>query len=155
VMKGYFKNPQATAEGLSEDGWFNTGDVGHIDSEGFITIRGRNKDLIVLGNGKKVVPEEVEERFRDIPDIQELCVLGMKSDHGPTKGTEVVTAVVVISPHDISKQEKIEKDLLQATMQLSYYKRPTKFVFLTEPLPKTTTLKIKKNLVRELLIKQR
>lgn len=154
VMKGYYKNPEATAACLSEDGWFNTGDVGHIDEEGYLSIRGRNKDLIVLGSGKKVAPEEVEESLREIPDIQEICVLGMKSSQGATEGTEVVTAVVVVNPKE-TNQEDVQKKLQQAVSQLSYYKRPTRFVFLTEPLPKTTTLKVKKNLVKELLITQR
>lgn len=155
VMQGYFKNPEATAACISADGWFNTGDVGEIDSDGFITIKGRNKDLIVLGSGKKVAPEEVEESLREIPNVQEICVLGMKSSQGATKGTEIVTAVVVVNPADAILQEQIQKSLHQATMQLSYYKRPSKFIFLTEPLPKTTTLKVKKNLVKELLLKQR
>lgn len=155
VMQGYYKNPEATAACLSEDGWFNTGDIGEIDSEGFISIRGRNKDLIVLGSGKKVAPEEVEESLREIPNVQEICVLGMKSHQGPTKGTEIVTAIVVVNPADSSLQEQIQKSLHQAVMELSYYKRPSKFIFLTEPLPKTTTLKVKKNLVKELLIKKR
>lgn len=146
VMKGYFKNLEATRACLSEDGWFNTGDVGAFDSEGYLTIQGRNKDLIVLGNGKKVVPEEVEEKFRDLPDIQEVCVLGID---------EAVTAVIVLEKDKVSEQAQIQKVLHQATLQLSYYKRPTKFIFLTEPLPKTTTLKIKKNLVKEILIQQR
>jgi long-chain acyl-CoA synthetase len=155
VMQGYFKNPEATAACLSSEGWFNTGDVGEIDAEGFIMIKGRNKDLIVLGSGKKVAPEEIEESLREVPNVQEICVLGLKSSHGATKGTEIVTAVVVVNPADASMQEQIQKTLHQATMQLSYYKRPSKFIFLTEPLPKTTTLKVKKNLVKELLIKQR
>jgi long-chain acyl-CoA synthetase len=155
VMKGYFNNPEATAACLSEDGWFNTGDIGNIDSEGYLSIRGRTKDLIVLGNGKKVTPEEVEDCFREIPGVQEICVLGTEALHGPSKGTDVVTAVVVLKPDEASSQERIQKDLDQAARQLSYYKRPAKFAFLTEPLPKTTTLKIKKNLVKELLIKQR
>lgn len=155
VMSGYFKNPEATKACLTEDGWFNTGDLGSIDKDGFVRIQGRNKDLIVLGNGKKVMPEEIEESFRDLPNIQEICVLGMKSNHGATKGTEVVTAVVVLSEEDMAKHEQIQKTLHEATLQLSYYKRPTKFIFLTKPLPKTTTLKIKKNLVKEILIEQR
>ncbi|MGZ3742404.1 MAG: AMP-dependent synthetase/ligase [Pseudobdellovibrionaceae bacterium] len=158
VMKGYFNNPTATAACLSE-GWFNTGDVGHIDSEGFLSIRGRSKDLIVLSNGKKVVPEEIEDTFREIPGVQEVCVLGTTSNHGPTKGTDVVTAVVVLNPaqnslQDNGQRDKVQKDLDHATRLLSYYKRPAKFVFLNEPLPKTTTLKVKKNLVKELILKQ-
>jgi len=155
VMKGYYKNPEATAACISSEGWFNTGDVGHIDEDGFISIQGRIKDLIVLGSGKKVAPEEVENYFRDIPKVQEFCIIGTKSEQGATQGTEIVTGVVVLNPMDISEKEKIQKSLIQAALSLSYYKRPTRFVFLTEPLPKTTTLKIKKNLVKELILKQR
>ncbi len=153
IMKGYYKDQKATEACLTLDGWLNTGDVGELDEEGFITIRGRSKEIIVLGNGKKVVPEEVEERLREIPDVQEICVLGMQSTQGPTRGTEVVTAVVV--PHPRASQQEVQKNLHQACLELSYYKRPTKFVFMTEPLPVTSTLKIKKNLVKNLLLQQR
>lgn len=151
VMKGYFKNPEATSACLTEDGWLNTGDLASIDPEGFVRILGRNKDLIVLGNGKKVVPEEVENYLREISGIQDICVIGTKADHGATKGTDVVTAVVVIHPSDKIHQERIQQELNQVSQSLSYYKRPSKFVFLTESLPKTTTQKIKKNLIKDLI----
>lgn len=155
VMLGYYKNPEATAACLSADGWLNTGDVAEIDKDGFVYIKGRNKDVIVLGSGKKVAPEEVENCFRDISDLQDVCVVGMKSTGGPTRGTEVVTVVGVQNPASTLSKEELQELLRQASIGLSYYKRPSRFILLDEPLPRTSTLKIKKNLVKELLIKER
>lgn len=153
VMTGYYRNIAATKLCMSDDGWFNTGDVGEIDQDGFLKIKGRNKDLIVLGSGKKVVPEEVEQHFRDIP-MQEICVVGTISSEGATKGTEVVTAVVVPDPNaQLSKEESLRR-MIEAARKLSYYKRPAQYIFFDEPLPKTSTLKVKKEQVKE-IIKQR
>lgn len=161
VMLGYYKNPQATAECLSADGWFNTGDVGAIDEHGYLSVVGRNKDLIVLGNGKKVVPEDVENFFRDLDFIQDICVIGVVAKNGTNAGTEVVQAVVVINPEKLNeaaipREQQIEKYLevlkVKANM-LSYYKRPASFIIQECSFPKTSTLKIKRSLVQENLLK--
>ena len=153
IMLGYFNDPQSTFETVDPEGWLRTGDIGDIDKDGFVSIKGRNKDTIVLGNGKKIFPDELEEVFRKIPGVQEVCVLGIPSNYGATKGTEVVLTIIVPRPEH--SQEEIEELLRIASQQLSYFKRPTKFVFFKEPLPTTSTLKIKKNVLREILIKQR
>jgi len=159
VMWGYYRNLQSTKECVSADGWFNTGDVVEIDPDGFIKIVGRTKDLIVLGSGKKVVPEEVEEYFQDYELLQEICVVGMTSQKGMTKGTDIVTAVVVLhqarileralSP-DEAKAE-ILTSLKALSQKMSYYKRPSDFVLVNEALPKTSTQKVKRTLVKEML----
>ena len=61
VMLGYYKNPEATAEVFTEDGYFRTGDIGYMDDDGYIFITGRKKNVIILSNGKNVFPEEIEE----------------------------------------------------------------------------------------------
>ena len=86
VMRGYWKQPQATAE-VIRDGWFYTGDMGHIDSDGFLYITGRKKDLIVLSSGKKVTPSGVENLLLSEPHLEQAIVFG---DH-----RNFLTAVLV------------------------------------------------------------
>ena len=78
VMQGYYNKPEMTAEVIDEDGWFHTGDIGEIDKRGFIKITGRIKNMIVLGGGKKIFPEEVEAVLEKSELIKELCVLSLK-----------------------------------------------------------------------------
>ncbi|MGZ3768626.1 MAG: AMP-dependent synthetase/ligase [Bdellovibrio sp.] len=161
VMLGYYKNPQSTAQNLSPDGWFNTGDVGEIDPNGFLKIVGRNKDLIVLGNGKKVVPEEVEDFFRNLDFIQDICVVGLTAKTGFNAGTECVHAVIVFNSQKLKESSNVEQqiekymEILKAEAQkLSSYKRPASFIIRDTAFPKTSTLKIKRTLVKETLIKE-
>jgi long-chain acyl-CoA synthetase len=79
IMKGYWHQPQATAAAI-RDGWFHTGDVGRIDSDGFLYITGRKKELLVLSNGKKVYPTEVEGALQADPCIEQVVVFGEKKN---------------------------------------------------------------------------
>ena len=76
VMLGYYENPEATKEVL-KNGWFYTGDLGYIDKQGYIFITGRKKDMIVLKNGKKVFPEELEVLINRLEEVKECMVFGM------------------------------------------------------------------------------
>ncbi len=86
VMRGYWNNPRATAEAI-RDGWLHTGDLGALDADGFLTITGRKKELLVLSNGKKVVPSEVEGRLLADPCFDQVVVYG--------EGRNFLTALVV------------------------------------------------------------
>ena len=76
VMMGYYKEPDKTAEAITPDGWLCTGDIGHVDEEGFLYLTGRKKNLIILSNGEDVAPEELENLFEDERLIEDILVYG-------------------------------------------------------------------------------
>ncbi|MFY0523919.1 AMP-dependent synthetase/ligase [Archangium gephyra] len=78
VMKGYYKNPEATAEVLEADGWFHTGDIGEVDADGYVTITDRKKDIIVTSGGKNVSPQNLESTLKTFPLISQAVVHGDK-----------------------------------------------------------------------------
>ncbi|MCS6866153.1 MAG: AMP-dependent synthetase/ligase [Gemmataceae bacterium] len=86
VMKGYWRNPEATAAAI-RDGWLHTGDLGSLDADGFLTITGRKKELLVLSNGKKVIPTHIESLLVADPAIDQACVYG--------EGRHFLTALLV------------------------------------------------------------
>ncbi len=161
VMRGYFKNPEATAEVL-KDGWFHTGDLGYIDQDGFLYISGRIKNLIVTGGGKKVQPEEVEELLARSPYIKEVCILGRPATDGLKAGTEEVYAVIVPSDEQFKAAglatdkatvtRVLTGELAKIGKGLADYKRPVGFELWKDELPKTATRKIKRLEVRQRLV---
>ena len=157
VMKGYHNQPEMTAEVLDADGWLHTGDIAKIDEDGHIYITGRIKNMIVLQGGKKVFPEEVEAVLEKSEYIAELCVLGEKRTFGAKDGAEEVTAVVVpkddlYKTHSVADVEKmIKADIKTLSNQLTQYKRPSNIIIVREPLPRTTTRKVKRNEVKKLI----
>lgn len=149
VMLGYFNRPDLTREAIDMEGWFATGDLGTVDSDGFLRITGRLKTLIVLPGGKKVQPEELEEALAVRSEVGEACAFGRVCPEGPNQGNEEVTLAVVPSA---ALKERLpvgwENALLEAVdaaMQaLSPYKRPSKVLVSADPLPKTVSRKIRR-----------
>lgn len=157
VMKGYHNQPELTAEVIEEDGWLHTGDIAKIDNDGHIYITGRIKNMIVLSGGKKVFPEEVESVLEKSPYFAEVCVLGVSRTFGAKDGTEDIAAVIVPNDDLFQKydEETVDKlcreEVKKLSMQLTQYKRPINIVITKEPLPKTTTRKVKRKEVKELV----
>lgn len=158
VMKGYYNQPDMTADVIEPDGWLHTGDMGRIDKDGHIFITGRIKNMIVLSGGKKVFPEEVEAVLEKSQYFSEVCVLGASRAGGAKDGTEDIAAVIVPSDDLIKKvtEEKelnriIRDEVKYLSNQLAPYKRPINIVITKEPLPKTTTRKVKRKEVKELV----
>lgn len=75
VMKGYYKNEEATREVFTEDGWLKTGDLGTIDANGFIYIRGRSKTMLLSSNGQNIFPEEIESKLNNMPFVLESLII--------------------------------------------------------------------------------
>jgi long-chain acyl-CoA synthetase len=146
IMQGYYNNTDATTEVLSNDRWFKTGDIGYFDEENFLFITGRIKNLIVLENGKKVHPEEVEKIFDDIDYIQEISIFGDKIKG--TSNSKNIVMIVYLDPGFVIKNERkclsiLVNDIQQRSDRLAKYKIPTKIEISANQLPKTTTMKVK------------
>jgi malonyl-CoA/methylmalonyl-CoA synthetase len=140
VFTGYWRMPEKTAEEFTDDGWFKTGDVGKIGSDGYVTIVGRSKDLIISG-GYNVYPVEVEESINQIPGVAETAVIGVPhADFG-----EAVVAVVVRKPGAALDGAAISAAL---KTQIANFKVP-KAVFVVDDLPRNAMGKVQKNLLRE------
>lgn len=150
VMQGYYNKPEITAEVIDEDGWFHTGDIGEIDKDGFIKITGRIKNMIVLGGGKKIFPEEVEAVLETSNKIKEVCVMSLKIKSGNKAGTEEVGAIVVPTDDLQSKTDEELSKILEdevktlSSNNLASYKTPTVIVLHRDELPKTSTRKVKR-----------
>ncbi len=144
VMKGYWNRPEATAE-ILKDGWLHTGDLGYFDDDRNLFITGRQKDVIILANGKNVYPEEIEAHYLQSPLIKEICVLGLEEG-----GTEKLYAV--ITPNfEILRQRKIVNtkevirfDVESLSAKLPSTKRIAGYEIWQEDLPRTTTRKLKR-----------
>jgi long-chain acyl-CoA synthetase len=155
-MKGYYNNPEKTAEVLTPDGWFHTGDIGEFDEDGRLYITGRIKNMIVLSGGKKVFPEEVESVLENNSNFAEICVFGAKRTSGAKDGTEEIMTVIVPTqevldkyPSDTELQSFIVQEVKALSVKLAPYKRPVNIVVRKEPLPRTATRKVKRNVVKE------
>ena len=148
VMQGYYKNPEATKEVLSEDGWFNTGDVGHIDSEGYLYLTGRAKSVIVTEGGKNVFPEEIEDKFQLYGEVEQIAVIPYLINK-ETK-SEGIRAVIYPNPQLLKKNgleetsKMISSIVEDVNRDLQSYKKITMVTVSDEPLPTTSTRKIKR-----------
>ena len=140
VFKGYWRMPEKTADEFTTDLWFKTGDVGRVADDGFVTIVGRSKDLIITG-GYNVYPAEVEGYLNDLPGVAESAVIGVPhADFG-----EAVVAVVVAQPGAMLDAAAM---LAQLKKQIANFKVP-KQVFEAPDLPRNAMGKVQKNLLRD------
>jgi len=140
VFKGYWNMPEKTKEELRENGFFITGDLGMIDDQGYVSIIGRSKDLIITG-GYNVYPKEVEMEIDDLDGVIESAVIGIAH---PDFG-EAVCAIIVAEPRTKLTEADIKKAL---SVQIAKFKQP-KQVFFTDELPRNTMGKVQKNVLRQ------
>jgi malonyl-CoA/methylmalonyl-CoA synthetase len=143
VFAGYWKMPEKTREELLDDGFFITGDLATIDSDGYITIVGRSKDLIIAG-GFNIYPKELELLIDDIPGVLESAVIGIPH---PDFGESIV-AVVVCDDSEVGLQMSSEGILESLNGKIARFKQPQK-VCIVDELPRNAMGKVQKNILRE------
>jgi long-chain acyl-CoA synthetase len=151
VMKGYYKDSERTKEVITDDGWFKSGDLGVIDNDGYLFIKGRLKNVIIGPNGKNIYPEEMESIINEFPYVSESLVINVNDQ---------LVAKIYLNYDQIDEQFKIQKltvpearnivnkildDLLiQINQRLNTFSRINKIVEQLEPFEKTPTQKIKR-----------
>ncbi len=140
VFRGYFGNPQATKNAFTEDGWFKTGDIVSIDDDGFIFIKDRKKDMIII-KWLKVFSAQVEAIINACPGIEESAIIGVPDG----KGGEFIKCYAVKQDGAPLTEDQFRKFLKQ---NLDNYKRPRDFEFVEE-LPKNSLRKVLKRKLRE------
>ena len=149
VMMGYYENPEATAEAITADGWLRTGDIGYLDKRGCIYITGRAKSMIVLTNGKKAFPEEIEFLISRIPGVKESIVWG---DTNTREAVDICAKIKIdrdaLPPEVGSTQDQIRDyfvgQIKSVNQQMPPYKAIKYFLLTEGELIKTTTLKVKR-----------
>ena len=167
VMQGYYKNPEATAETIDEDGWLYTGDVGEIDEDGFLRITDRKKDLIITAGGKNVAPQRIERILRASSYISQVVAIGDKR--------KFISALITLEPENMAKWAQkngmetatmaelandpkvfklIEDEVAIQNAQLASFESVKKFVILEQDFTiesgdMTPSLKVKRKTVLE------
>ena len=145
VMLCYWNDPQKTAETIDEAGWLHSGDIGEMDSEGYVKIVGRIKDMIIRG-GENIYPREIEEKLYTHADIQDAAVFGVQSD----KYGEEVCAWIKVRPGALVDEAAIRHFL---TEKIAYFKVP-RYIKFVEQYPMTVTGKIQKFKMREMMYQE-
>lgn len=149
VMMGYYGDESATKETIDEKGWLHTGDMGYIDSKGCIHITGRLKSMIVLTNGKKAFPEEIEQLLNKIPGIKESMVWGEMNSRDAVDICAKILLDRDALPADIKEDDTavsvyLKKEIAQVNTQKPQYRAVQYFVFTEIDYVRTTTMKVKR-----------
>jgi fatty-acyl-CoA synthase len=141
LMSGYWRDPESSARALA-GGWFHSGDLGHLDDEGFLYIDGRLKDMIISG-GENVSPAEVEAVLLEHPQVAEAAVVGRADE----RWGEVIIAVVALQPGSTLTREQL---LGMCEGRIARFKHP-KDVLFVDAMPRTALGKVRKDDVRRLV----
>ena len=152
VCKGYYKDEKNTKDLFSEDGYLRTGDLGYVDNENYVYLKGRKKNIIVTEGGKNVFPEEIEDMFQLYSQVEQILIRGFQQKKDVP--CECIEAVIYPSKDyykDKSSEEirkDIERIISEVNKDLSGYKKIEKLTILDEPMEETTTRKIKRGTVK-------
>jgi len=167
VMKGYCNNPQATAEAITPDGFFRTGDIGKIDEEGFLTITDRKKDLLITSAGKNIAPQPIENEFNTDRFIEQVAVVGDGRKYvtalvvpefgaleawAKEKGIEYPSRAELIRHPQV--KELMEKHVAEVNQRLAKYEQIKRFTVMAAPFSETTgeltpTQKLKRRIIEQ------
>ena len=140
---GYWQNPDATAAAIDAEGWYHTGDLGELDAEGFLTLRGRKKDMIALPDGQNVYPDDVEAVLVRDPRVRDAAVVGLDSDG---IGAKVHAVLLTDDPATAAAVVSDANGLLAGHQQIRAWT-----VWPEDDFPRTTSMKVKKRVVLERL----
>ena len=149
IMKGYYNKPEKTAEVMTEDGWFKTGDLAEIDKDGYLTIRGRKNSMIVLSNGKNIDPETVENKIMGLsgPLIKEIGILG----HEDKLAAIIVPDLLEFRKQGINNIQTYLKDVIENyNLTAPNYKKVLDYKLVENELPKTRLGKTKRFMLPDL-----
>ncbi len=145
VMLGYYKDEENTKEVFTQDGYFRTGDLGHLSKDNFLYITGRKKNLIILPNGKNVSPEELEETVSAIPYVKEVMVYAKKREDGEIIAADVFLDSAYLSMNPIDNiGQRLDQDIRRVNSSLPVHKRISDVQIVDREFEKTTTKKIKR-----------
>lgn len=150
VMRGY-TDEEATKATIDADGWLHTGDLGKFDKKGRLQIVGRSKDVVVTSNGENLYPDDLERLLGHVAHIEELAFVGVES---PSGGERLACIAVPKADDGVSRHERMsraERSLRDALAKLPYGKQPSVVHLYDAPLPRTSTRKVKRIEVRQIL----
>jgi long-chain acyl-CoA synthetase len=142
ITSGYYKNPIKTKE-LFSGTWLKTGDIGNLDNDGFLYLKGRRKDIIVTAAGINIYPEDIERILNKMPQVKDSCVIGIKTQTGE-KIHSVLLLEKGVDPTSADKIITEANSKLETSKQIKGYS-----LWKEEDFPRTTTMKIKKFIVKE------
>ena len=167
VMEGYYRNEEATHDALEPDGWLHTGDLGELDEDGYLTITGRKKNLIITSSGKNVAPKKLEERMSRSPYVENAVLIGDQRKFTIALAVPTLAALEEAFPdrdvslddrpdlaHEPEVQDLLERDLLGRLDEFAQHERPKLVIpipeaFSVEDGTLTPTMKVKRNAVTE------
>lgn len=147
VFSGYHNNAEANATAFNDEGWFRTGDLGYLDDDGFLYVTGRAKEVIVLGGGKNVYPEDVEKAYAPHPQIREIAVL---ERNGSLVGLVVPDIAAIKAAGALQIEDAIKVALTSVAQHLPSFKRLSGFAIAHEPLPITRLGKYRRYLLPQI-----
>ncbi|MGD1820675.1 MAG: AMP-binding protein [Pleomorphochaeta sp.] len=152
ICQGYYKDEENTKKLFTEDGYLKTGDLGYLDKDNYLYLKGRAKNIIVTEGGKNVYPEEIEDLFQLHPQIDQILVRGYQEKKNVP--AECIEAVIYPSEEYFkNKVEKIDVEIDEViktvNKELSGYKKIGKVTILDKPMVMTSTKKIKRNLIKK------
>lgn len=151
VMQGYYANEQSTRAVLDEEGWLHTGDLGKFDSKKRLVIVGRAKDVVVTGSGENIYLDDLEVRLGMLPGITEYATVGIPDPRGGERLALVAVPEQVDGEEPARARIAIRNQLKEAVAALPHYMRPSVIELWDDPLPRTSTRKVKRREVAKLL----
>ncbi len=150
ITSGYYNDSEHTKELFDEEGYLKTGDLGYLDKENYLYLKGRAKNLIITEGGKNVYPEEIEDMFQLYAQVDQVLIRGYQKHKN--SNSELIEAVIFpnaeyYATQEVGQKEDLERIIREVNQTLQGYKKITKLTILSEPMEMTSTKKIKRNMV--------